>query len=268
MTWVIGTSSIASQAVLISDVQVKFATGEYRDLLQKAYMISNHVAAGFAGSVKIGFSLLDSLSVHLRISEEQKSTYAWNPRWIADTWPKIARATFLKHHETERKLGAALLIVAISPTEDRGVAEFPKVFLIRCNSPDFKPGIITRGFQSCSIGSGAGVQKYKSALNQLCRMQSGSHQAEVGKPFGWADTLCFALSRTAIENQVAGVSSHFNLLAFNRSAPPFITNSDHNTYSKDGTSKIEHRMPSVAQSYSEFQSMCQVTGQNSESALC
>jgi hypothetical protein len=98
-------------------------------------------------------------------------------------------------------------------------------------------------------------------------MQSGSHRAEIGKPFGWADTLCWTLSRIALENPVDGVSSHLNLLAFNRT-DMVQTNSDYSTYSKDGNSKTEHAMPPVARSYSDLISMCKASGLIAESALC
>ena len=52
---------------LYSDVQVTFPDGSTKDLLQKAYPLSNFIAAGFAGSVRIGFMLLDSLSQFLQL---------------------------------------------------------------------------------------------------------------------------------------------------------------------------------------------------------
>ena len=45
----------------ISDVRVTLGDASEVDCLQKAHPIGRHVAAGFAGSVKIGFAMIDEL---------------------------------------------------------------------------------------------------------------------------------------------------------------------------------------------------------------
>jgi len=57
MTWAAAASTIFGYGALYSDVQVTFRDGNTKDLLQKAYPVSNFIAAGFAGSVRIGFKL-------------------------------------------------------------------------------------------------------------------------------------------------------------------------------------------------------------------
>ncbi|MEX0842340.1 MAG: hypothetical protein WD039_08670 [Xanthobacteraceae bacterium] len=267
MTWVIGTSSFAGYGVMLSDVQITFRNGDTRDILRKAYPISNHVVAGFAGSVRTGFVLLQSLADFLHIPNELSNTMAWEPLWIANNWPKIARQVFENQPTEERRLGSEILLVAIAPAEDRGAPEFPKVYLLRFVGPQFRAGIVKTGFQAISIGSGAGVAYYKQALKQLCRMSSGSHQAEVGRQFGWADLLCFSLARSAVENPVSGVSQHFHVLAFNRSHMLNV-NSDHRTHADDDTPPVEHRMPPVAESYDEFLAMCSNTNIEASGAIC
>jgi hypothetical protein len=53
--------TVFGYGALYSDVQVTFRDGGTKHLLQEAYPLSNFIAAGFAGSVHIGFMLLDSL---------------------------------------------------------------------------------------------------------------------------------------------------------------------------------------------------------------
>ena len=267
MTWIIGTSSFTGYGVMISDVQVTFPNRETRDMIRKAYPLGNHVVGGFSGSVRIGFTLLQSLADFLRIAPEEEQTLSWDPLFIAREWPSIARQVFASCPNAETRLGSSILLVAISPNEDRGAPEFPKVYLIRFKSPNFEAGIVTRAFQALSIGSGAGAFHYKRALKDLCRISSGSHKAEIGKQFGWADTLCFSLSRSAIDHPIAGVSQHFHLLAFNRH-DLLDHNSDHRTHSKDLPTPIEHKMPPVATSYDEFLSMCKCTNAQAAEAIC
>jgi ATP-dependent protease HslVU (ClpYQ) peptidase subunit len=47
---------------MMSDVRVTFSDGSERDLVQKAYSVGPYILAGFAGSVKIGFQLIESLA--------------------------------------------------------------------------------------------------------------------------------------------------------------------------------------------------------------
>jgi len=65
MTWIVGTGTMFGHAVLASDIHatLKYGKGEehYIDCLQKIYPLGKFVVGGFAGSVKIGFSIISSL---------------------------------------------------------------------------------------------------------------------------------------------------------------------------------------------------------------
>lgn len=86
MTWVVGVSTIFGYGALYSDIQVTYSGGGSTDVLQKAYPLSNFIAAGFAGSVRIGFMLLQSLSDFLRIPDDALSKLAWDPVWVVHNW--------------------------------------------------------------------------------------------------------------------------------------------------------------------------------------
>src|SRR5450759_2701557 len=94
MTWVVGATSVFGYGALYSDVQVTFADGSTRDLVQKAYPLGNFIAAGFAGSVRIGFKLLQSLAVFLVLPDEALGSHASDPIWVATQWAPIARSVF------------------------------------------------------------------------------------------------------------------------------------------------------------------------------
>ena len=47
-------------AVLVADVRVSFPSGEY-DMLRKLHPVAPNIVIGFAGSVAVGFDMVDSL---------------------------------------------------------------------------------------------------------------------------------------------------------------------------------------------------------------
>ena len=167
MTWVVGATSVYGYGALYSDVQVTFNGGVTRDLVQKAYPISNFIAAGFSGSVRVGFALLQSLADCTRLPDDALETQAWDPAWVATQWAPTARSVFKAEPQEERDLGASVLLLGASPTESAGPGA--KMFLVRFAAPDFKPGIMARFIMSCSIGSGAGVLEYKHRIKPQIR---------------------------------------------------------------------------------------------------
>jgi 20S proteasome alpha/beta subunit len=60
VTWVIGMSGHLIGAVLVADVRVSFPSGQ-RDTLRKIHPVAPNIAIGFAGSVAIGFDMVESL---------------------------------------------------------------------------------------------------------------------------------------------------------------------------------------------------------------
>jgi signal transduction histidine kinase len=129
LTWVIGASSLFGYGVMISDVRVTFRTGETADILRKAYPVGPYIVAGFAGSVLIGFQLLQSLHEFLFVppSEAEADRVAWKPEWVAEHWAPEARKIFAKCPFAERKLGSHFLMVGVSPDENMGTPNSPRV---------------------------------------------------------------------------------------------------------------------------------------------
>ena len=264
MTWIIGGSTIFGYGALISDVQVTFANGRTTDLVQKAYLISNFLAAGFAGSVRIGFMLLDSLAKFTHMSPEALKTHAWDPMWIANNWQPIAKEVFYSAPQEEKRLGSQFLIVCASPTENASLGA--KIYFIRLSGPGFKAGIMTKPIKLCSIGSGADVYEYKRALKPLFNLRSRILQAETGMECGWADMLSFSVTRLLHDRPKKGISKHLNIHVVKRGTL-YEKNNDERIHGADG-SIIEFIMPKIARSYPEFVEMTKQKSSNASCAVC
>lgn len=264
MTWVVAASTFFGYGALYSDVQVTFRDGTTRDLIQKAFPITNFIAAGFAGSVRIGYKLLQSLAEHISLPTEHLDRLAWNPLWVFETWVPIARSVFDLAPSLEKKAGSQFLMVGVSPTDNNG--PFPKVYFGRFIAPDFRPGIMRRTIKMCSIGSGAGVAEYKRAIKPLFRLSSGILRAEIGHPGGWAQQLGFSISRTLNDHPRPGISRHLHVLTVMRGAVDVSTN-DERIYIGNAP-PIEITMPHVAQGYEDFLLLADSCGQEGGGATC
>jgi hypothetical protein len=264
MTWVVAASTIFGYGALYSDVQVTFRDGSTRDLVQKAYPISNFIVAGFSGSVKIGFMLIKSLKDELKIPAQDYSRLAWDPIFISKHWSVIAKSVFDAAPKEEKAITTSILMVGISPTENSGLGA--KVIFTRFTSPHFHPNIMTRPIKLCSIGSGAAVKEYKHSIKPLFRLSSGILKSEIGQLGGWASQLGFSISHTLNKYPRNGISRHIHILIVSRGSIRVETNNE-NIYPPDGT-KIEIRMPSVAQDYAEFLSLAQSEGHEATGAAC
>lgn len=265
LTWVCAASTFFGYGALYSDVQVTFKDGSTKDILQKAYPISNFIAAGFAGSVHIGFKLLESLSGFLYIPPEERNRAAWEPVWASQKWAPIAKSIFEQAPEAEKKLGSQLLMVAASPTESSGLGA--KIYFTRFASPDFNPGLMATPIKLCSIGNGAGVTEYKLRMKPLFRFTSGIHKAEVGEPGGWARQLGFSISRKLEDFPREGISRHIHIIIVMR-GKILVENNDENIYPPGDKSRIEIRMPTVARGYEEFRTVAASLGLDAAGAVC
>jgi hypothetical protein len=121
----------------LSDIRVTLGSGAEADCLQKIYPVARWVAAGFSGSVQIGFALIDSLSRWGNAIEER---YAMVPAVLAREWPTSARKIFARFPENERAATASILTISTDPQEDSGNPNWPLSYVHIFRSPDFQPG--------------------------------------------------------------------------------------------------------------------------------
>lgn len=266
MTWVIGAASPLGHGIVVSDIRVTF-NGKPMDMLQKAYPVGNFMVAGFAGSVSIGFSLLDSLVRAIALPPEVEKIHIWDdPACIAREWAPRAKAIFDSAPPQEKVLGSQLLLVGISPTENTGAPEFPKVYIVRFSDPDFEPGFMGKGMDVCNIGSGARVDYYKQAMKPFLNNRSYAWQAEVDGFGMWAQSIANSMSTVIADHPSKGISEHLNILVF-RLGKIIVFNTDKTIYPPDGL-PIEIKMPKIARSYAEFEKMARQKGIDAACAMC
>jgi hypothetical protein len=264
MTWVVAASTIFGYGALYSDVQVTFRDGTTRDLVQKGYPIANAIAGGFAGSVQIGFRLVERLRDRLIVPGLDPATYVWEPIAAAAKLAELAPPLFSSAPPEERRLGARVLLVAASPVENQGLGA--KVYLFRFVAPDFRPQVMTKAVKLCSIGTGSGVAEYKRSIKPLLRRSSGLMQAEVGRPGGWGNHLGHSISQAVGRHPRDGIGRRMNIILVHRRGFMF-GKTDQIFHNKDGT-RTEYKMPEIAKSYKDFLAMASASGLEAACAEC
>jgi hypothetical protein len=265
MTWAIAASSLFGTGALISDTRVVFSDGSSAELLQKAYPVGNYVAAAFAGSVRIGFQLIESLESMMAIPDGAGS-YTWDPRYVASTWGPVAKQMFDAAPLEEKRRNSQILLIGPSPIENMGAPEIPRIEIARFSSPDFTPTFARRGLALRHIGSGSRVSEYKRAIRPLFRITSGIHRAHMAGINEWARQLAFSVTITVRDYPYHGISEHFHVIAIRLGTMAVYTN-DMVTHPLDGP-PVELRMPPVARSWPDFESMAHALRSGASSATC
>lgn len=215
MTWVVGTTSIFGYGVLLSDIQVTCGwSGVTFDVLQKSFPVGKYIAAGFAGDVRAGLWLIDSLRAFLNVSDTPHDE-CWEPAWVAQHWAVEAKLAYAELAATQEVGATEIVLVGAQP-------EFgaqPRIYgdavgqLTIFRSPDFEPESSVGGQRVVSIGSGNGIDAYTEELEYLVRDPERIHiKGELmGGPGGHARMIAFSLQRAVAKNPTPGISSHFHL---------------------------------------------------------
>jgi hypothetical protein len=163
MTWIVGAPTMFGYGFGISDVRVTLGNGDEVDCLQKIYPIGRHFAAGFAGSVKIGFAMLDELR---RLSSYADERSACDPRSVFQEWPGRAQTVFSRFEADEQSAGCHLMLILVHPQEHVGNPAWPRSFVYIFRSPNFESEIVavhTLG----SIGSGNDFGRCRDAIESF-----------------------------------------------------------------------------------------------------
>jgi len=262
MTWIIGAAAALGYAVGISDVRVTFHDGSERDCLQKIYPISRFIAAGFAGSVRIGFSMMNTLTHHLR---DLPDGTAWLPEDVADDFGELAKQVFSVSEATEQVLHCHLMLLGAHPTEDVGIPGYALCSVYVLRSPDFVPQQARIG-EVVSIGSGSTVAPYQEVLAGFSADTLSLLRGEVAGAGMGAFDLTFVVQKTIEKNPTPGVSSHAHLCRVRRGSVDIMPN-DEDRYPPTGE-KIEIRMPPVATTWDEFVRMVTANRESPHGAVC
>lgn len=247
MTWVVGMPTIFGNCIGLADIQatITYADGkkEYYDCVRKIYALGNCMAAGFSGSIKIGFDLIDDLQ---RMLATEKKEVKWDPNKAANQWKPRAIELYKKQ---ERKSPTSILILGTFPKLGPGI---DKTFGCIMHSPDFDIQPISFG-NVASIGSGNDVEEYISYLREMNKeLYSPVMQFEVGTPGGYSKGFGFLLTMRMKKKKTSGISLHLHHCTVFPHRIIIDTN-DYTFTPEDGSLITEFIMPKVASSWKEFQ---------------
>jgi len=208
MTWIVGAEGMLGYGVGLSDIRVTLSDGREIDCLQKIYGVGNFLAAGFAGSVAIGFALVDRLTELLTCGPEG----AWDPVAVAEWWPQDAREIFDRFPKDERELQSHMILVAAHPSEDTGPSGWSRNYVYTFRSPDFR-GLRCVQPEVAAIGCGSNFEPCRAAVQSLSKNHDWRFtlmKAELGCRGGMATLLGFHLTELLRETRPAGVSAHLH----------------------------------------------------------
>ncbi len=259
MTWVIGSPTMFGYCVGLADIQVTFpcpdGSKKYLDCIQKIQPIGKFIVAGFSGSVKIGFSLMDDLKrwavlpLNVRV--------CWIPDCLVLKWKRRARRIY-KILDPKKQNPTQILLLGVYPTSDNGIPGFSKTYGCIMKSPDFEPEIITPNTIG-SIGSGNNVDEFKKTLSENSGGYNPMMQSEVQNPGGYGFALSIVLSTKAIEKNVPGISGHFHVCEVRRGNITIGPN-DHTEYSTSGKEIIFKMPEKIATNWTEFKKIAKENG--------
>jgi hypothetical protein len=209
MTWVVGAATPFGYGTGISDVRVTFSDGRERDCLQKIYPVGRFIAAGFAGSVAIGFAMLNRLKELLYTPNESE---AWDPVAVSQWWSADARAVFDKSSEEEQELQSQIMLIGAHPFEHNGAPQWPRCHVYTFSSPTFEP-VEAKPPTLAAIGHGTDVEHCRDALNRIATDHDAWFnvlRGEQGIPGGMATMLAISLTTLLQRTQPRGISSHLH----------------------------------------------------------
>jgi hypothetical protein len=248
MTWVIGSPTIFGYAGGASDIQVSWRSNVARhDCLQKVYQVAPFITAGFSGSVRLGFQLLEDLVQFL--SPAPEPGLSWIPRWVALKWHRRGRRIFHAATVAERELGSSIILMGVRPTDNSGciVGGHPDVIVMSAKS-HFEPEFVNFG-DITSIGSGNNVEIYMKELKSL-PANVALMKAEIGSPGGMGRAWGSTLARLLRCHPAPGISQYVHhILVWQDRVEIQALNLT--KFTADGN-KTAYHMPEVAQTWGQF----------------
>jgi hypothetical protein len=209
MTWIVGSPIMFGYGFAVSDIRVTLANRQERDCLQKIYPVGQFIAAGFAGSVKIGFAMLETLS--LLLSQAGKDQ-AWDPTAIAEWWPADARDVFSKFPPLEQSLQSHLMLIGVSPQENNGDSSWAKSHVYIFRSPDFKADAVPLS-KVDAIGSGNFVEPCRQLIETISSdhdMNFNVIRGEQGHIGGAGAMLSWQVTSVLRKVRPGGISAHLH----------------------------------------------------------
>lgn len=258
MTWIIGTTSVFGHAILAADVCMTFRmqNGQrtYLDCLQKIHPLGRFVVGGFAGSVRIGFAIMETLSK--RFNEIPEPHAIDLDSMVPVTLPQIVKGIFESSPPSERNLGCQVIIGWVHPTRNRDGWPWPSPwsYIYTLSSPEFQV-VQDRPLDIMAIGSGATVAEHMRNARNACSVSPVMTWKRGGRM--GAAILAVTLAAELESRPVPGVSTFFQIGVAARCERVGIVHHD----------KGATRFPAVARTYREFEFMCRDLGIAAEGAV-
>ena len=211
MTWVIGRAGPFGYAVGLSDIRVTLHDGTKADCLQKIYRVGSNMALSFAGSVKIGFRIVEELSAGLHVTE---SKHSLDPLIIAKYLHIGTQDVFNSFPEEIRAGGCHLMLLSVHPLEKDGAAPWARCYVHRFYAPNFQP-IEARSAEIVSIGSSKTVKPYADALigfQKDFRLLNFETMTQHGSSLGLMASITSVINKIRVE----GISNHLHTCLVDR----------------------------------------------------
>lgn len=238
---------------ILSDVKVSWGNNVEIDCLQKFYPISKNIGAGFAGSVSLGFKMLDALGDYIRKNPSERGIV---PEYVANQWGRIARRLYNEASPIEKRLGCHLIMLGISPKRqiEIGTSYFPRTHVLTFYAPYFRPQIIS-AYEFGSIGSGMVIKEYKELLDWFNNEINNILKFEEFGQFGMSTILNILVTDKLSQFPKFGISNHLQIFIGSSGGFTYLTN---DRIAEDDSSIL--KMPELAKGYLEFKEFCKMQG--------
>ena len=264
MTWIVGRTIPFGYSVALSDIRVTLGDGREVDCLQKIYPVGPFIAMGFAGSVSIGFAMIERAR---QLMNPLETGMAWEPDVVAEWWPSDAREVFAAMSSEAQENGCHLLMIGAHPSKNNGDSSWAMSYVFRFRSPNFE-ATSTRADEVVSIGSGEGVTEYMNALERMGGISEEAFQflqLEQIRPGGSAWGLMQSISHVVESTPTPGISHHLHVCLALRGEIRLSTN---NRETIGGDTSTDVVMPPVATTMEQLIVMLNLSAEAAADARC
>ena len=270
MTWVVGGATL-DIGVLVGDIRISYSDNgrlreEARYGVQKLHQIVPSIWVGFAGSIEIGFAIVDQLREAARAVSP--GGVRPEPGDVVGTWRAIAERNYTQRFaEQLRDAGCHLLVVGASQrwTEHRGqrlwrVARAYRIELPRPGERNIRLTDVAFN-QFDSIGSGKSVEEYRDLLiGSTANGGQGllAFSPTAGQGFGNSWHLAGFITSLAIGTVIdrrpePGISTHLQSAVVTAEGTMFSNNAGADLFVDNGRVRRVPPLPRLAQSWAELQ---------------
>lgn len=265
MTWIVAQPHTFGYATAVSDIRVTFSDGSERDCLQKIYDVGPTIMLGFAGSVAIGFAMVERLAELLQVDDPE---LGWEPDIVAQWWPTDARDVFESFPESERDSESHLIMIGAHPNQNIGDSDWPRCYAYRFRSPDFVAEEAQLR-EAIAIGCGEDVEEYRRLLGEIPN-DFTLLKFEIGNPGGAAHGLMSWITDAIEREPVQGISPNLQICILRRQQI-ILGNNNREWFDAAGkptTKRLNLKMPEIARSPAEFEQILCGSGCALAGAVC